>query len=293
MTFNRRQFLQAATLAALSSGVPLGNAQKSFAASSGSDLKLGLVTYQWGKDWDIPTLIKNCTEAGFRGVELRTEHKHGVELHLSPAQRAEVRKQFEDSPVAIVGLGTTCEYHSPDPEVVKKNIEETKAWIRLSHEVGGTGVKVRPNGLPSEVPVEKTVEQIGRALNEVAAYAQEFGQDVRVEVHGKGTQEIPVMHQIMQVADHKNAVVCWNCNKTDLAGAGLAANFKLLQDRIRTVHIHDLTVNQYPWEELFTLLKPLQWPIWTLIEEGQIPKDKDIVTAMKQNREVWEKLVAQ
>ena len=23
-------------------------------------MKLGLVTYQWGRDWDLPTLIANC-----------------------------------------------------------------------------------------------------------------------------------------------------------------------------------------------------------------------------------------
>src|SRR5262245_34670539 len=75
-------------------------------------LKLGAVTYNIAKDWDIPTLIKNLSEAGFEAVELRTTHKHGVEIGLSAAARAEVRKQFADSPVKIGGLGTTCEYHS-------------------------------------------------------------------------------------------------------------------------------------------------------------------------------------
>src|SRR5438309_9113938 len=85
-------------------------------------LKLGTVTYNIAKDWDLPTLIKNLTEAGFDAVELRTTHKHGVEISLSSAARAEVRKRFEDSSVRIGGLGTTCEYHSPNPAIVRKNI---------------------------------------------------------------------------------------------------------------------------------------------------------------------------
>jgi hypothetical protein len=48
--------------------------------------------------------------------------------------------------------------------VLKKNIEETLAFIRLCHDIGGSGVKVRPNNLPAAVPVEKTLEQIGRRL---------------------------------------------------------------------------------------------------------------------------------
>src|SRR5918994_1415409 len=69
-------------------------------------LKLGTVTYNIAKDWDVPTLIKNLSATGFEAVELRTTHKHGVELALPPAARADVRKQFESSPVKIGGLGT-------------------------------------------------------------------------------------------------------------------------------------------------------------------------------------------
>src|SRR3954467_4951532 len=90
-------------------------------------LNLGTVTYNIAKDWDVPTIIRNLTEAQFDAVELRTTHKHGVEISLPPAARADVRKQFEGSAVKIGGLGTTCEFHSPDPAVVRKNIDETKA----------------------------------------------------------------------------------------------------------------------------------------------------------------------
>ena len=86
-------------------------------------MKLGMVTYQWGADWDLPTIFRNCTKTGFEGVELRTTHKHGVEVTLNKQQRADVQKRFADSRIELVGLGSTCEFHSPDPAVVKKNIE--------------------------------------------------------------------------------------------------------------------------------------------------------------------------
>ena len=106
-------------------------------------LKLGTVTYNIAKDWDVPTLIKNLTEAQFDAVELRTTHKHGVEITLTPAQRAEVRKQFEGSAVKIGGLGTTCEFHAADQAVVRKNIDETKEWVKLAKDLGSPSVKVR------------------------------------------------------------------------------------------------------------------------------------------------------
>lgn len=132
-------------------------------ALPGENMKLGLVTYNWGKDWDIPTIIKNCTEFGILGVESRVEHAHGVGLGISESSMAEVKKMFVDSPVEIVGMGTNEEYDSPNTDVLKGNIENTKEFIRISQGIGGSGVK--PNGFHEDVPREKTIEQIGKSLN--------------------------------------------------------------------------------------------------------------------------------
>jgi sugar phosphate isomerase/epimerase len=86
-------------------------------------MKLGTVTYMWGAEWDLPTLIKNCADTGFEGAELRTTHKHGVEVSLTPDQRREVRKRFDDSPVKFVGPGTACEFQNPDHGIVQQNID--------------------------------------------------------------------------------------------------------------------------------------------------------------------------
>lgn len=248
-------------------------------------MQLGLVTYQWGADWDLPTLIKNCQQTGFRGVELRTTHQHGVEPTLNAAQRKEVAKRFADSQVELVGLGTVCEYHSPDPSELKKNIEETKAFIRLCHDVGGSGVKVRPNGLPAGVPVAKTLEQIGRALDEVAAFGEGYGVEIRLEIHGRDTSAIPNIRKIMDVSKRPGSKLCWNCNGEDTAGAGLAANFQSVQERLGTVHIHDL-ISSYPWRELFDLLKKANFRGWTLLEEGSPTSDP--LRVMQYYRLLWE-----
>ena len=197
-------------------------------------LKLGTVTYNIAKDWDVPTLIKNLSAASFDAVELRTTHKHGVEISLSPAARAEVRKQFADSPVKIGGLGTTCEYHSPDAAVVRKNIDETKEWVKLAKDIGSPSVKVRPNGLPKEVPEEKTLEQIGKSLRECGQFAQDNGVLIQLEVHGSETSRVPRIRKIFDFGGNHPAVkACWNSNQTDLLDGGFEANFKLLKDQIR------------------------------------------------------------
>lgn len=289
----RRHFLAMSAGLAAASNLPNLRSHVLHGAEKSTNLKLGLVTYQWGKDWDLPMLLKSCEEAGFGGVELRSTHKHGVEINLSAQQRKDIRQLFSDSPVELVGLGSACEYHAVDQAVVKRNIDETKAWIDLCRDVGGGGVKVRPNGLPKEVPVEKTLEQIGKSLNVVGRYAAQQGVQIRVEVHGAGTQEIPHMKTIMDVADQSSVVVCWNCNPTDLKGDGFAANYAMLENRLGTIHIHDLRPGKvdYPWEDLFARLRKCEasgFTGWCLLEDGAVPAD--IIAAMKENRTVFDRL---
>ena len=126
-----------------------------------------MVTYNLAKDWDIDAIIKNCEEAKFEGVELRTTHAHKVEVNLTANQREDVRKRFHDSSVELMGLGSTFDYHTPDQAQLRKDIEATKEYIKLAHDVGARGVKVRPNGLPKDVPQQKTLEQIGKSLREI------------------------------------------------------------------------------------------------------------------------------
>jgi sugar phosphate isomerase/epimerase len=89
-------------------------------------MKLGLVTYNMAKDWDIDTIINMCEKTGFQGVELRTTHAHKVEVDLSSDERKAVKQRFENSKITLVGLGSAFEYHSPDQAEVRKHIEGTK-----------------------------------------------------------------------------------------------------------------------------------------------------------------------
>lgn len=239
----------------------------------------------------MPTLIANCEKTGLLGVELRVDHRHGVSPRLSPAERREVRRRFEDSPVTCVGMGTNEAFHYADPEVLRRNIENTKAWLRLSRDIGGSGVKVKPNDFVKGVPREKTIEQIGRCLNELAAYGADLGQQIRLEVHGQ-CAHLPTIHAIMQVADHPNATVCWNCNNEDLADGGLEANFNLVKDRLGdTVHVREFNVGSYPYPQLIRLLVGVGYRGWVLLEARTNPPDR--VAAMIEQRRLFEKLVAE
>ena len=156
----------------------------------------------------------------------RTTHKHGVEPSLNEAEREAVAKRFADSGSSRSAWARLANFILPIRRVLKKNIEETKAFIRLCHDFGGSGVKVRPNGLPKEVPVEKTLAQIGRRSTKWPTMAKAMASRSGSKSTAAGTADMPDVKTIMDAAT--------TCEREDLLELqsrgparppGLKANF--------------------------------------------------------------------
>lgn len=285
---SRRSFVQQSLSAGI--GMTALNYLPDLPLMAKSRMKFGLVTYMWGYDWDLPTLISNCEKTGLLGVELRTQHAHKVETNLSSTQRAEVKKRFADSPVECIGYGANFEYHSPDPAQLRTNIEQTKEYIILCKDIGATGIKVKPNDLPAGVPKEKTIAQIGTSLNEVGRFARDYGQLVRVEVHGNLTQELPNMKAIFDHVTEPNVKICWNCNDQDLLPPGLEGNFNMVKKWLgNTVHVRKLNVGDYPYQQLFDLFTKIRYNGWILLEARTEPVDR--IAAMKEQLVIFNEMI--
>jgi len=286
---NRREFIQGSMMMFGAAAFASGSLAQP--APSPPAFRLGLVTYNLARAWDVPTLIARCKATGFAAVELRTTHAHGVEPDIRPARRKEVRQQFEESGIVLWGLGTVCEFHSPDPAVVRENIETCKRFCELARDVGARGVKVRPNALPEGVPVEKTLEQIGKALIECGQAGADNGVEIWLEVHGQGTQEPLHIARIMQHCGHPHVGITWNSNPTDVKNGSVHDSFQLLKTYIRSCHITELT-NNYPWRELFGLLKSIGYDRYTLAEIPALETTSvaDTERFMRYYRALWQEL---
>jgi sugar phosphate isomerase/epimerase len=285
-TVSRRRFLQAAGGLAAAGAVLPGSAAATAIPNSKAPLKfrLGIVTYNIAAKWDVPTILKVCKNVGLSPVELRTSHKHGVEPTLAKDRRKEVRKQFADAGIEIWGCGTTCEFHSPDPAEVRRNIETCKRFVELAADIGGKGVKVRPNGLPKNVPVDKTLEQIGKSLIPCGKAAADAGVEIWVEVHGGtsrppdkdgkryGSAHPPYVKKMMEHCGHPKVGLTWNSNPGDVQDKSVAGYFKLLRPWLRSCHINELYKDArgiYPYRELFRLMRETGYDRVTLVEVGR------------------------
>jgi hypothetical protein len=257
--YTRRNLLRSSTLAATALLAPSARSANPPATirspQSSPPLRLGLMTYNLAKDWDIETIIKNCTATGFEHVELRTTHAHGVEVRLSKDQRQEVRKRFEDAGLRI-SLASGFAYHWPEAAQLRKNIEGTKEYTLLAQDVGAIGIRVFPNALlvNKGIPEEQTLRQIGRSLAEVGTFAHDHGVEIRVEVHGSGTNIVAKVKKMVDYSECPYVYVNWNCDRNDVKAPGLEANFDSVKHCLRNVHLHDLS-DDYPYRRLFQLLR--------------------------------------
>ena len=293
-TISRRGFLTGGLGAAVgvcSLGAQRPSLLRAAEPSAKSKMRFGLATYTWGKDWDIPTLIANCDKAGVYVVELRTSsnYAHGVELALNAPQRAEVKKRFADSPVHIVSIACSERMDWPEPERLREAIEAAKAYLKLSHDVGCDVLRVFPNQFHPNIPREKTIEQIARAVNELGVVAAGLGQEVSLEAHGPAG-ELPTMRAIMDRVTQPTVRVRLNCDARDTQGKGFVANFGLVKDFLsRVIHLHDLSDPKYPYQLMVDLLLKANWEGWALAERGDTVPDR--VRALTEQRRAWEAMI--
>jgi len=283
MELTRRTFVGGAASALCTFGMSAGRVSK---------MKFGFTTYQWGKDWDIPTLIANCTKAKAFGLEVRTSahYAHGIELDLSAAKRREVRKQFAGSAVTLVGVATAERFDSDDPAKVAAAIENAKGYAQLSHDVGASGIRVFANDFHKEIPEEKTIAQVAKALNEVGRSAASVGQQVRIENHGSAGRLVTLAKIFAQV-NQPNVRIKLNGDVRDSEGGAFAKNFALIKDHLGAdLHCRKLGDPAFPYQLQADLLIDMGWEGWWLIEESDPVPDR--VAALAEQREIFEKLVA-
>ena len=220
-------------------------------------MRLGLLSYNIARDWDLDTMLDKCAELGYQGIELRadSEHAHGVEATLSKPERREVRRKIDDSDIILCGLGSGCKYDSPDPAEVARNIEHTRKLLQLCCDLNAPGLKVFGNHFHEDEGIERTrtVEQVAKALAECAKTANNLGLEVRFEMHGdfyRPTDVLEVLHQ----ADHPQIKLIYNSDPRDVTDSSAAEVIHEVMPYVTHVHMHELTDPRYPYREMIELL---------------------------------------
>ncbi|MFW5869107.1 MAG: sugar phosphate isomerase/epimerase family protein, partial [Armatimonadota bacterium] len=125
-------------------------------------MKLCLLTFNLGRDFDLDELLEVCDRYGYEGVECRAQadHGHGIELDTTDEQRAEIRAKFEAARVNLAGISTGCRFEALDPAERREQIDLSKQFIDLAADVGAPRIRVFGNAFPEGADKDEVIENV-------------------------------------------------------------------------------------------------------------------------------------
>jgi len=190
-------------------------------------------------DRDLAAVLALAQEYGYDGFEARidAQHAHGIEAGASPAERAELRRQIEQSPVALACVATSCRY--ANVETREANISDTLLRIDLAAALGCDRLRVFGGMLSEGLERPRAVELVAEALRRVADRAAQRGVTVCMETHDAWCDPAHVA-EVMRKVDHPNVGVNWDImHPVRAAGVTMEQAHAAVGPWVRHVHFHD------------------------------------------------------
>ena len=92
-------------------------------------MKVAFMSFSWPQA-SLAQLLSAARTYGYDGLEPRTGHAHGIDLSASASERVEIRRQAQDSGVALCCLALSCRY--TDPADVEQQVDETRRYVDLA-----------------------------------------------------------------------------------------------------------------------------------------------------------------
>jgi len=235
-------------------------------------MKLSLLTYLLGKDYPLDELLAVCARYGYRGVECRAQlgHKHGIELETTAEERAAIKAAFAASPVNLAGISTSCRFEFAEPEKVAEHVDLAKQFIDLAADVGAPQIRVFGNAFPKGSDKDRVVRQVGESLRAIAEHADTSGVDCNLEMHGDFYYWEHTLRAV-EIADHPRIGIVYNCDARETRWGPIRAFIDPIAPYLRHVHMHNLEHDDYPYPELFRILRNLGYAGYLSLECNQSP----------------------
>jgi sugar phosphate isomerase/epimerase len=232
-------------------------------------MKLSLLTYLLGKDYPLDELLAVCVGYGYRGVECRAQlgHKHGIELETTPEERAAIKARFAASPVNLAGISTSCRFEFAEAEKVAEQVEMAKQFVDLAADVGAPQVRVFGNAFPKGSDKEQVVRRVGESLRAIAEHASPRGVDCNLEMHGDFYYWEHALRAV-QIADHPRVGIVYNCDPRETRWGPIRTSIEPIAPYLRHIHMHNLESDDYPYPELFRILRNLGYAGYLSLECG-------------------------
>jgi|GEM_PF-5675583 len=191
----------------------------------GEFITFGFSTADWGRDWDILLLIETLQEIGINQVELGEGHAHEISPALTPGQRTTRRDQFQEAGILVTGMQLTSKVTAEDEASIATLVDNLKQTIRLSHDVGGSGVRVNLGDLKGDTAL---IANTAKALKEMGEFAIGFGQEIRVEAWA-GDTSLDDLVAVLKATNDDQVRIAFGVRNAEKGGEKVKEDFAKVQ----------------------------------------------------------------
>ncbi|MBC7319425.1 sugar phosphate isomerase/epimerase [bacterium] len=217
--------------------------------------------------WDIKKIVESARRYGYNGVELRGAGRQHISLEISPLERSEIKRLFEDNNVEICCISAYTRFASPIREEREANIETLVRYCELAREMNAPIVRSFIGNVPEGISESEYMNYIPEALHKVGEKIEGLGVDVVIETHDYFSTG-KIISDIIRRTDSKNIKALWDVWHPYRSGESPKETVKYLKPYLRHMHIKDAKRIGEDWQ----LVLP---------GEGDIPL-KEIVDLLKE-----------
>ncbi len=268
-----------------------------------SQIRFGYAAITWGGD-DL-TAIKEVSELGFRGIQLRSNLLK--EYGDKPKAIKDILRERNLQFVALSGGGPRGSDYD-EAEAVALQVKQA-TFLR---DAGGLYLQMTDSSRPKTgKPAAEDFKKLGRTLTEVGKRIADLGIQLGYHNHMSSLGEAPdEVDRIMEAADPRYVKLELDVAHYAQGGGDPAQAIKKYRDRLLFLHIKDVEsvtpsgnqTSTYRFVELgrgrvnlpavFTALKEVQFRGWAIIELDSVPDKSGTpkASALMSKKYVEEKL---
>ena len=179
-------------------------------------------------------VVSLALRQGYGGIEFRcdSEHKHGVMVESSKAQRVEFRRKLGDAGLEACCLATSLQF------VQKEAAEEALARIELAVDMGCPGLRVFCGPLAQGMSIEDAILRVARNLRRVAERASYAGVRLWLETHDSISKGVHA-GRIVRLVNHPAVGINWDNMHPYRNGESLKTTWEAIGPFVQHTHFHD------------------------------------------------------